>query len=379
MLSVPIQLGIPGSSRFTFLENVDYESSHDDAMQAYHAIERRTGFKFRTWRDDEDRVLFADDLAGTQPMLPISDTAYHRPSGTVAAAGFGRTEFHDDPSLHELKEYLWVRPSGEARFVRIAVEGDPWAIDIAPDGSFVVGLSWLGGGIGALCTVVDTRTCCPRELTVLKLPNGADLTGGEELRVSPDSNWLLLVTSGDQESVILVEVETGRIVALPFPGLRTASWWPQRSPSSLLVGWIDSNRQTTLGAFDLATGDRSDLGVLKLPAGVRDDDAYTFGVERVTVGPDGTSLLGLTHIATDPAWSMPRKPRRRIVQGELLAHPQDGIAGLISEVPEAFLDANGAAAVDHSRPHWIDVEIGAPVEIATSLVAESAYGPVAAG
>lgn len=370
VLSIPVRIAVPGDARYTFLEHVDYGSEYDDReMRAYHAIERRTGGKFRTWRDDQDRVLFDDDVTGSQPLLPATDVYFHRPTGLIACAGFGRTEFLESPVGHDFNEYVWILPPGDVQFVRISVEGEPWSIDVAPDASAVAVLSWLGSsGGGGLCSLVDLEHMTARPLTLLKQPDGRDLFGGEELRFSPDGRWLLLATSGDQSSLALVEATTGRVVTVPVPDVRTAGWWPQRSASSLLIGWIN-DRRTALGALDLATGDLTELGAVELPPDVVDGPDYTFGVERLNVGPDGRSLLGLTCTATAESWSRPRQPRSRVAVGELLPEPQGGTAAHITGIPAAFLDRYGAAAVEQTRPHWVDAKPGPPVDIATSLIA----------
>ncbi len=53
--------------------------------------------------------------------------------------------------------------------------------------------------------------------------------------------------------------------------------------------------------------------------------------------------MGLTYLASDEAWSMPRRPRSPVARGELLAEPREGVAGRISDVPTPFVDRNGAA------------------------------------
>ncbi len=376
--SVPVDVAIPLDTRFTFLERVDYQPERDDGeMRGYHAMEQRSGSRFRTWRDDQDRVL-----QDSPPILPQSDRVFHRPTGILAAAGFMGPDGYEDPDLHpgnrreQPMEHVWYRLGGEAQLQRVVVPGDPWAIDVAADGSLIAGLWWTGVD-GALCAVVDTRTGEATPLTLLKRPDGGNLAGYEEMRFSPDGAWLLLTTPIGNDTVTLVEVQSGRTISISCAEVRTSAWWPQRSPSSLLVGWIDSTGGTTLGDLNLASGELTVIGRLELPHGLQDGDSYKFGVSRLSVGPDGRSLLGLTHAATSDEWSIAH-PRTRIARGELLLEPTGGVAARINHVPPAFLDRNGAAPVEHTRARWLDTEPGVPVEIASAFLTDSS-GPVRLG
>lgn len=260
--------------------------------------------------------------------------------------------------------------------MRAEVLGDAWSCDIAPDGSLIAGLRWWGASsLGAHCAVVDARTGTPRALTGLTRRDGSLLSGGEEIRFSPDSRWLLATTPVEANFITLIEIATGRIIDVQCPGVRSAGWWPQRSPASLMVAWIGSARDTVIGALDLSSGRLEELGRLALPAGVRDSDEYVFGVNSLVVGPDGSSLLGLTFTAPGNAWSLARKPRARIAHGVMFPSPRDGIAGRIERVDPAFLDAGGAAIVEQRRPHWIDGTPGNPVMVAADLLA-TARGPI---
>lgn len=353
--SVPARVVVPAESRFLFLEHIDYSPEHDDAdMRGYHAMERRSAGRFRTWRDDADRLASLDHMG-------VNDVAFHRATGLTAACGYVAPDWYADKSLHpsnsgaEDWEHLWIRRGGD-RFVRADVRGTPWAVDISADGSRIAGLWWMKPG--ALCAVIDAATLEPCMLTAVKHAGGGDLSGGEELRFSPDGSWLLFTSPIEDGAVSLLEAETGRLVSVPCPEVRTAAWWPQRSPSSLLVGWLDDIGYTSLGALDLSDGSCENLGSLDLPRGMRDDAQYPGGLERLSLGPDGQSLVGLTRLAPDAAWAMPQRPRWRVARGTLTS-----TGGVITDVSPAFIDRLGASAIEHTRPRWLDLRQGPPPEV----------------
>jgi hypothetical protein len=107
VLSAPIDISVPRDAVFTYVETIDYEAASDDApMSAYNMVEARSHGRFMRWRDDRDRILYDDELAGSGNRLPTKDVAFHRPSGVVAAAGIARSELFANPSEHTWVEAL---------------------------------------------------------------------------------------------------------------------------------------------------------------------------------------------------------------------------------------------------------------------------------
>ena len=365
VLSVPVSIAAPTDARFMFLERIEYSSEHDDLeSRSFRAMERRSGRKHTTWRDDQDRV------APVEVFAPV-DIALHRPSGLVALAGFAGTGSHGNPEEFVGGEFLWILPVGQRQCVRVDLPrsstggfGKPWSIDIAPDGSRIAGMWWLGSE-GAYCATVDPATCSLQVFTEVKRPNGGNLLGGGELRFSPDGRWLLL-TSAIDEGLLLIEAASGQTSLVQRAGVTGATWWHQHS-GCLLVSWL-SGTSTMLASLDLEGGHLSELGLLELPAGMREDDRSPGGVRGIAVGPDGQSLVGSTAVAPDDAFGGPQRPRARIARGELFSQPVDGIAGRITEVAPAFIDRNGASALEQSHVRWLDVRPADRVNISSTLL-----------
>jgi hypothetical protein len=358
-------VSLPTDSRFGFLERIEYSSEVDDRdMRGFRAMERRIGEKHgTTWRDDQDRVIPVE-------LFALVDIAVRRATGLVALVGYIGNLSHDDPDEFRGGPCFWVRRPGDSRFARVDLPlfdtesaGRPWAVDISPD-SARIAVMWSLGREGAVCAIVDAATRSLDQIATVRYPDGNNLSGGESLRFSADGRWIL-ITSAMSTGALLLDAEQQRVFHLALPGVGTAAWWPGR-PGVLLLGRL-SEDVTLLESFDLAEGDRYDVGRLELPDGLIEGEWPT-GVRALELGPDGRSLLGLSSAATALEQSNENRPRSRLVRGELLDAPSRETAVRITQIPKAHLDRLGACAVEHSCPRWLEVRPERPFEIARGVL-----------
>jgi hypothetical protein len=369
--SVPVTITVSRATRFAFLETVDYDGDADDAQRlSFDLAQRRTMGRYILWRDDRDQVVYDDQLAGSGGLLPQKDVAYHRPSGLVAAAGFGRPEFYADESVHEWREFLWIQAPDDRCFARIEAEGDAWSLDISPDGSHVAALWWTGAE-GAVCRVVNVASRAVVMQLPLRKADGGNLYGGEELRFSPDGQWIVLTTPLDDNFVALIETASGRRASIPCPGVRSAGWWPTRDPSTLLVTWFSHTGTNELGALDCRTGLLDPLGAISAPPEYREPFDYPFGVERITVSADGRALIGQTTLAKGDEIGRSRNPRTRVTRG-ILVDDQPGVAARFDSIPAAFIGSTGGAVVEQNRARWIEESVQGRCEVGAAFLSDTA-------
>lgn len=174
---------------------------------------------------------------------------------------------------------------------------DVHAVDYHDGRQLIAVLTHLGSSTGAVFVVEATGEW--RVLTSIE-----DLTGGfTPFGFSPDGAWLLV---SHHDHVTLVEVDSGRHLAVPLPG---GYWWPG-SPSGL-VGLRNTPQGSHLETFDLSSNTvtgRSEALVMDRPL----DQGLVMAFNPMP-SADGRRLLVSTHAG------MPRDYQQKHGSGARIA------------------------------------------------------------
>lgn len=325
---------------------IDHDGKGIAALQRYRADGRGS------WKNLlDDRGLIVSPQG---PAFGLNDGAFNRPTGLFAYAGGGR-----DSAEGVNTDGLFLGRLGEQALRLLPLEADIFSLDISTAGDSVALLEWTGAGC---VTVVDVATRDRRVITWLD--QGAEtIIGNETVRFSSDGAWLLL-------SPFLIEVSSGRLLALPIDRrLGGASWWDTRSPSSLLTWSWGPDGVTTLGWIDLEDGSSGVLGPVRLPGG-DDLDAFRRHVLSVQVAADGETLLCQTWLGLSQTRQVTHGSKSRFALGRLLDRTS-GVAAEILELPTAFLAGNGSVELEQPMARFIDGADVGPTRVAASFASGS--------
>jgi hypothetical protein len=292
----------------------------------------------------------------------FADVAADRPGGVVAAAG--TREWEDRESSE-----LWLESPTATHCLEF--DGQIISIDLSPGGSAASVFQWADGG--ACVWLIDTSTGKRRLLTALDRTTEG-VAGNEPVRFSPDGVWLLIATGSRNQPMRFVNVATGDVLTATHIECEGVSWWPSRSPSSLLTWRYDEAGNTILSEFDIAKNDVAVIGCVAVPDGLEQQPMRRIAID-VAVGSDGEVLLCRTAFGPAVAHQMENGSCYRLATGQLVA-PSDGVATSLVEISPPFPYGTTALEVEDSIVRWTGRSEIAPEITLDPTLFDSSRGPI---
>ena len=316
----------PRIARFTFVERLEFwdgiEQDHAataTARMAYPASELGTARgELGDWLTQDDRVV----------------KTFQWDRGCDLTVWSGNTRWMDG-EVHDLS---W---SGTPGLQTLTLPGSPLSVDASPDGRRVAHLSWVEGG--AVLSLFDNRSGSVQASWSF---DRNDLPGGSEsVRWSPDSR-LILISRSTNRSPLLLDVAGSTRVELPWVG--GASWWPGRSPGSILL--YESRDDTSYFSWaDLETGDFGPLGSCEYPAEMprHNDSRNVFDLD---VSPDGRTFAGFAFFGVASMYDEPSAGGRgKWIAGTLPLTADDSPPRIERWSPEICWQGVRSLELDHSN------------------------------
>jgi hypothetical protein len=215
------------------------------------------------------------------------------------------------------------------------IAGEVCSLDINPAGTQVAVLEWWGSGIAAL-SVADLPSGRRRLLTTLE-----GIMGGEQVRLSPNASWVLVPRWKDP---CLIDLESGTLLELPFSG--PVSWWPSRSPGSLMIIDHSVPGEPRLCAYDLTTATLEHLSTVRLPE-QPDLPADRKLIAEIEVSADGQQVLCMTWFGPSARHQLEHGSRPRVSLFDI-----DALE--VNFLSPAFVDSRGTLEREHRAVRWLD-------------------------
>jgi hypothetical protein len=312
-------------------------------------------------KDDRGRILTPGWLDatcfGTDPSratVAIAGSPTHPALGLPAALDLGaRHASHagwEDrsgafrPPLNQNAKNLYLGSIPESRLELAELGGFVSSFDVSPDG-LAVAISEYWGRQGTAISIASAETGVRRFVT-----SGI---GWSTPYFSSDGVWLLAGTE-------LVEAATGWSATLPVELGSSATWWPGRSPSSILLVHTPFDSAPTASALDLSTGQVEEVGPLELP-----DPDYR-SITDLAPSPNGDVALCGTQMTAPDGFSVGSGSRLSIVD----------FATRRIEMLDSTYRTIGRARIapEHGRFRWLERPPAEPVAVHESIL-ESMKAP----
>jgi hypothetical protein len=355
-------IGLP-AEEFTVSESIKHSPS--DAGKDFErvnalgqALQNHQGSGFgRTIRSETGQRL-------SPAWLTTRSLTYDPVSGRIAAAAHLSHAAVDRPPALDLgamdgrNMISWrehngmVYPAGNlycgsdrsGALVPTLMNADVLSVDLWPStGSIAFFESW-GGSLGSVALMDGSGS--RRLLTFID-----GVSGGEEIRFSPDGSWLLL--DGGSKAW-LVEVATGRWTQAP---VQNAAWWPLRPGTLVSVSNEAGGGVPRL--YDLASAEYvGEFPQLDID-GQGETDPACWGV---AVSPTGEELLVGTRAGITAAYQGEHGSRTRAARVTLAT----GRGRLIWPI---FVDDNGELEREHHEFRWLGSVPELPVTVGAQLAA----------
>ncbi|MEV6414818.1 hypothetical protein [Kribbella sp. NPDC051718] len=355
-------IGLP-AAEFTVSESIKHSPSvagkdFDRVNALGHALQDHQGSGFeRTVRSDAGQRM--------NPGWLTTRSLVHDPAGgRIAAAahlnhtGLGLPPALDLGAMDGRNMISWrehngmVYPAGNlycgsdrsGALVPALMNADIISVDLWPStGSMAMFESW-GGSLGSVALIDGGGS--HRLLTFID-----GVSGGEELRFSPDGGWLLL--DGGSKAW-LVEVVTGRWMRAP---VENAAWWPLRPATLISVSNEDGSVVPRL--YDLSSAEYVGEFPQLYIEGQGEVDPACWGV---AVSPGGDELLVGTRAGITAAYQGEHGSRTRAARVTLAT----GRGQLVWPI---FVDDQGELEREHHEFRWLGPVPELPVTLAAQLSA----------
>ena len=334
-----------GSSRFTYIERLEYWDQIDqDPSETATARMAYPGSEWGTARGELGDWLSQDDRALK---------TFQVDRGCDLTVWSGNTRWMDG-EVHDLS---W---SGTPGHQTLTLPGSPLSVDASPDGRRVAHLSWVEGA--AVLTLMDTRS---GSVQVSWSFDRNELPGGSEsVRWSPDSR-LILVSRSTNRPPLLMDVAASMRVELPWVG--GASWWPGRSPGSILL-YESRDDASYFSWADLETGEGDALGSCDYPVEMprHNDSRHVFDLD---VGPDGRTFAGFAFFGVASTYNEPSAGGRgKWIAGTIPLESGDSPPRIERWSPEICWQGIRSLELDHGNVRFDRRHRTGPINLHTSLL-----------
>ena len=308
----------------------------------------------RAWAVPESHGYNAYGTVVADGRRPISDPAFQVQA--IAAGGAERVIAlapADRMTDGRVEHPLWLIDA-RGGIERVLCPGEVISLDVSADGRTVAVLQWADGH--AVLSKVDVAS--GRLSEVRSFEQSVDsFAGNERVRFAADGVRMLMVLNPGR--ALIVEHRTGETATTDLAGAGGATWWPGHGADALLTWTWGDDGITTLGTFDLATRERSRLGVVRLPdvPPVDPDRRIVFDIDPA---PAGEAFVCVTFLGPDDAHQTTHGSRERRALGRFVSGVP-GVAAELVEVAPHFLDNNPALEWRHRSHGWTRAPRSAPV------------------